>query len=52
MQFKVINFEFCYSYSTVFVAFLHVFVKKLILNRIQKGNWICITDVTPKHTSQ
>lgn len=29
MQFKVINFEFCYSYSTVFVAFLHVLVKKI-----------------------
>jgi len=46
MQFKVINFEFCYITSTVFVAFLHTFVKKF------STVYICITDATPKHTTQ
>lgn len=54
MQFKVINFEFCYFSSMMFVAFLNMFINKnkIMFNCMQKSNYICTVGVTPKHTEQ
>lgn len=53
MQVKVINFEFRYFSSVMFVAFLNKFIKnnkKTMLNCMQKSNYICTIGTIPKHT--